>query len=168
MNVEEFVKEFNEVENKLEFVEKHIVDDYVPFLKKVERCRTLVKCTTESTTEIDGIEKKFYLNNSANRHLLYMLELINYYTDIDINMLEPAKCYDELTKCKAIYLIYENLPAAEVGEWQMVLDMEVNDAYDNYRALPSWLDTKFETMKLFSDEFANALKDVDFESLKKE
>lgn len=157
MKVIDFVNEFKNVENKEEFVLQHIVDKYVPFIEKVERCKTLVRVTTEKIIEDD---RKIYSNNSSNRHLLHILNLMKYYTDLEIDFNSPADAYDMLTESKALYVIHENLPKGELAEWQMILDMELSDSYDNYRTMTSWLDSKFDAMELMIETIGDAISET--------
>ena len=101
ISVEMFVKTYKaqakgKDETFQEFIKKHIVNEYVDYLTKDAYCSKIV----ESSTHIQDGEHTIIKVNSTVRYMLFVMRLIELYTDIDINFedVQFIKQYDELNK----------------------------------------------------------------------
>ena len=95
MKVQELVKKYNDSKKYTRDYDfsKHIRRVYMPY---VEKC-ALAKSVIESTSyeEIGGI--KMYKRNTKSMLFIFTMKLIEQYTDIEIDINDIAKDYDEFS-----------------------------------------------------------------------
>ena len=149
-----------------EFIKKHIVVDYVNYLQKCALCESLVKITThikDGTKEIVKVD-------SATRYLMFIMRLIDLYTDIEIEFKDGkfAEQYDKLNKVGAIIVLTEAIPVAEYAEFNMVLNMKLSDFESNEYSLTALLYNTKQSLSLTSEVITEALKSPEVKEIIKE
>ena len=149
MTIEEFIKKFKETDvlQKENFISNHIVNTYIPYARKIAKSKNIIDAT--SKTEIEGEE--IYCANSPSRFLLFTMNLIEEYTDIDIHSgyeKNIVGAFDALDSNGLIALLLNAMPQNDRKMFQMVFDMVRDDTYDNERSFVGWMDNKLQAMKL--------------------
>ena len=130
------VKEFVDIyekcldEDKMTFVHKNIelVNYYIDFVNKVNLCDLLIDTTCKD--KFGNI--RF---DSVTREMLYKLNLINLYTNINVefgNEENPLyDQYDLLQKHGLVYYAINIIPVGELREFKDILDKKVRDFKNN-------------------------------------
>lgn len=178
MKLIDFIDNFEEAENKNDFVQKHIIDTYIPLAIKIAKCEKLVELSNihevegkkiykkNSIYQVEG--KKIYKKNSIYQDTLFVLDMIQTYTDIEFDIsTEPTVVYDMFCESGALAYIEAYLPKSELSEWKRIINSSIKDFEDNYRTLPSWLDSKFEGLQFIMDDIINRIESkIDVDDIK--
>lgn len=143
MNVQEFINEYKEVENKTEYLQKHVVTDYIPYFQKVAECNKIVDLTMYKTIN----NKKTFWVDSPTRGNLFICRIISNYTDIEMGE-NVAESFDMLNKNNLISEILHVIPEKEYKEFSTVLQMVTDDLMENTRSFAGYLTTKLDTLEL--------------------
>lgn len=185
MTVSEFVKGYNKVVQMNGDIEDYITDrytdPYVPFRKKVSICENIAKISSHK--KVDGIEgvtndKEVYALNRPARYMMFMLSLIDSYTDIDISfgdgelMLDEYEVLDELDVIQPLIAGDEHgimgIPPVEYERFKMIMDMTIADIDDNENNFINYLDSKFEAISTVFDVLLDGLSNAVGESVSQE
>ena len=134
------------------FIKKHITTDYISFLQKDAICTSIV----EVTTHVESGNKKIIIVNSTSRYLLFIMRLIDLYTDIEIDFTDInfVKQYDELNKIGALNVLINSIPENEYAEFDTILNMKMDDFRDNEYSLTAIIYNLKESLTL-SEEVIN-------------
>lgn len=131
---EEFVKEYNNVaiENlKKKFLEDNLdVIKYISYKNKCDLAKRIVEHTSFERDE-DGKLTNNVNFNSAAKHLLVTLNIINEWTNINIDFKKGVDEYDILAKNNLINIIYKSIPQTEIDEFYFILQMTSEDLVNN-------------------------------------
>lgn len=139
-----------------DFIKKHIVTDYVSFLEKEVTCTNIVN----STTRIIEKNKEILKINSSARYLLFVMRLIDIYTDIEIDFTDAKYVYqyDDLNKVGAIGNLIAAIPEREYSEFSTLLNMKLDDFRDNEYSITALLYNLKQSFSL-SEEVINSVID---------
>lgn len=146
MTVKEFVTNYNKTKN----IEKHITKKYLPYAEKISLCNRILESTCYEKISED---KKIFKINTPLRQMLFLLSIVDNYTDIDINWQNPLEDFDQLNESKLLNEIIAIIPESEVAQYSSLLDMCLDDLMTNTRDLISWIESKVEA----SDMVVNAI-----------
>ena len=160
MDYKKFIDEYNVANDKTKYVQKHMLNSYVPYEDKVAECRKIIDITSHKMMTVNDQEHKIYWNNTPMQHMFYILTLISLYTDIEWNKdagdnNENIDIYNELSKNGSIYIIISLIEPFEKQAFDTVLNMVSEDVYENERSIPSYLDTKIDALSLSINEIIN-------------
>lgn len=160
MDYKKFIDEYNVANDKTKYVQKHMLNSYVPYEDKVAECRKIIDIASHKMVTVNDQEHKIYWNNTPMQHMFYILTLISLYTDLewikdsgDDN--ENLKVYNELSKNGSIYIIISLITPFEKQSFDTVLNMVEEDTYENERSIPSYLDTKIDALELMLTSVLN-------------
>ena len=121
------IKDVNDIE---------IITEYIPYIQKVTECKNIADVTSHK--EITG--KKIFALDSPTRHLFYTMKLVQLYTDVEFGDDELVDAYDELSKKQVLYSISDDLiPESELIEFKYIMELVMNDLYENERSTGSIL-----------------------------
>ena len=144
MTVKEFVTNYNKTKN----IEKHITKTYLSYAEKIALCNMILKNTCyEKVSE----GRKIFKINTPSRQMLFLLSIIDQYTDIDINWKNPLSDFDELSETKLLGEIIKAVPESEITQFSSLLDMCLDDLMTNTRDLMSWIESKGESLGMALD-----------------
>lgn len=118
-----------------------ITTDYIPYIQKVSECKNIADITSHK--EIAG--KKVFVADSTTRHLFYIMKLVSLYTDIEFDDNEFVNAYDELNRNMYLDFLFEQreengliipsaIPFTEIAEFKAIMDMVMDDMYENERS----------------------------------
>lgn len=134
ITVENFIKTFQvtlKAKDKTfeDFLNKHIIKNYIDITTKTYWCNFIVDITTHFR---DGNEDVIKVDSVA-RYILFTMRLIDLYTDIDIDFKDGnyVHQYDTLNEVGAIDSIINAIPSSEYNEFTAILDMKIEDFKDN-------------------------------------
>lgn len=139
------------------FIKKHIVTDYVPYLEKEVLCTNIINATCYIPTE-----EKIIKFNTPARHILYIMNLINLYTDIEISFkdTDSVEQYDKLTKAGASYLLINAIPDAEYAEFNNMLNMKLDDLRDNEYSLEAIVYNFTKSLSISEEVINSAIEEI--------
>lgn len=163
MKVADFVKKYNKSKNKDEYISKIITRTYMPYEEKISRASRVVKNTTSKNI----LNKEVYWENTPAQYMLFAGEIIDYYTDIDVDFTNWLKDFNILEEARLTDKIIAALPKEEYDKFQTVFTMTAQDYHENIRSLPSYFDTKIDAITLLFNKVEGMLKDVDIDAIKK-
>jgi len=144
MTVKEFVTNYNKTKN----IEKHITKTYLPYAEKIALCNMILKNTCYKKVSED---RKIFKINTPSRQMLFLLSIIDQYTDIDINWKNSLSDFDELSETKLLGEIIKAVPESEITQFSSLLDMCLDDLMTNTRDLMSWIESKGESLGMALD-----------------
>lgn len=132
--VKDFFKKYNDAKSdelKGTLIKSVMNVHYVPYETKVTICEKIVESTYYIKTEKNGIKtKKLHINSSAN-YMLYYLNIVNQYTNIEVDFKNCLEEFNMLNKCGVLDLIINSIPEREFKEFRMILDMVESDVMQN-------------------------------------
>lgn len=144
MKIEQFIDEFNKSQDKEAYVKKHITKEYIPYSHKISLCNNIAEFTTHK--QVQG--RKIFSIDTAMRYMLFVLTIIESYTDIELGLDDKRmKAFDLIEQYNVMFFI-ANCMGNEYKRLDTVLKMQVDDIYSNERDLPSFLDTKIDAINL--------------------
>jgi hypothetical protein len=103
---------------------------YIAFTEKLSKAKRIAKITTHEYNK-DGKETGNIRVDSVARYLLFTLNIIDMYTNIDINFSNTAAEYDLLAENGLVKEILSMIPENEVSDFKILLDMSVDDIMAN-------------------------------------
>lgn len=129
ITVTNFVNKYDKLnsEEKLGFLAQHMVMNYVPYEEKCNLCKRVIDASTKTAG-------RFYQNTPA-QYMVYSLQLIDKYTDIQIDMTKSVQMFNMLDERGLIDDITNSIPEKEHAMLDMLLDMTRNDMYENERSV---------------------------------
>lgn len=125
MKINDFIKAYNQADNKQEYINSVIKRTYVPIIEKADMAERLVR----SANIIDGE----YSRHSFLSSLLHELAIVALYTNIDIDFSGRFdQQFDQLAELGIIKMIRATLPHDEVMAfddiyWDTESDLEYNE-----------------------------------------
>ena len=163
MKATEFVKKYNTTKDKEKFVNKAIVKSYMPYEEKISRCTRVIKNTTFKKIN----DKNVYWENTPAQFMLFIGEIIDYYTTIEVDFTNWLEDFNILEEANLIDIIISFLPQNDYNKLQKVFTMIAQDYHENLRSIPSYFDTKLEAISILLKKFEDSFKDIDINSIQK-
>ena len=156
MKIKEFVEKYTKAQEKQEFVEKHIKNNYIPYLTKCVYCDKIIKA---SSTISNGDVIKI---NSASQYVAFVMRLIQLYTDLEVDFknAEFVNQYDSLAEVGAIIRIMNAISEQEYSEFKMILDFKNNDFRENEYSLTAFLYNFKKSLNITEETINTALEQV--------
>lgn len=128
MNVKEFVANDKAVDNI------KLATEYVPYVEKVAQCKGIVNATQyKNITE----DKKIFVADTPTLKLFQTMKLVALYTNIEFEDEKLVEAYDILNKNGILDRLFGEggiVPEREQVEWKMIMDMTIDDTYENERS----------------------------------
>ena len=160
MNIADFIKEYearksNDTKNAL--VEKHVLKDkYVNYENKIDLCKRIAD--TANHVEING--KKMFQRNSASQYMLYMMTLMNQYTDLNctISGANTVSDFNLLDKYNLFETFTSKMPATEIAKFDVIMEMVIDDMIENERNVVSVMNNMSFGNEMLTESLAAQLK----------
>ena len=90
---------------------------------KIVICENISKIAFYKTVEINGIKTHKFHIDSPTKYMLFGLEVIKQYTNIEVDLADPLAEFNMLNKSNVINHVTEYIPERELKEFKMILDM---------------------------------------------
>ena len=138
MTVDEFVKgydKFTSDDAKVKYIKKHIVSDYVPYIKKINEAQRIIKASTYR-------DDRFHLNTPA-RYMLTMVSVATMYLGLEFDSTNMVIEFDMLEK-RGINDMFQGLIGVDYNRFLTLISMVYDDEIMNTRDLISFLETGAE------------------------
>ena len=153
MTVKNFLSSYKKTNN----IEKHIIKKYVPYAEKIITCDKIIKHTCYESIS----DKQVFKINTPLRQCLFLLSIIDIYTDIDIDWDDPLKDFDLLSEDGILGLIIKSIPESEFTLFSSILDMCIDDLITNTRDLVSFVESKLTAIEMVSNSIIEMLGQED-------
>lgn len=166
ISVKDFVKEYKKINSDSQverFIKSHIIVDYVPYEKKCTICKNIVNVTSHIEIDVDGNKKKYVKVDTPTQYMIYVLSVINEYTDIEIDFKgdNSIKQFNILDSENLIDLIISKISQSEMVKFQNVFDMTKGDLQINEFSNIAIFETvcqKFNTLEMALGSMLEALE----------
>jgi hypothetical protein len=141
-----------------DFIKKHITKEYISFLEKEVMCTSII----EATCHTQSGDRKIFKINSTGRYLLFIMRLIDLYTDIEIDFTDGkfVEQYDELNKIGAINVLVNAIPENEYAEFNTILNMKMDDIRDNEYSITAFIYNLKESLSISEEVINSALESI--------
>ena len=126
ITVKDFVNKYKLEQNKQDFLEIHVVKNYVPLETKLNDCDRIVKSTYYWTNPVTGKSELKVM--STNTYVMFTMKMIDRYTDIELDFRQVIEEYD------------------------MFLKMEESDLMQNEYYIGAYISNKLETLSVLADK----------------
>lgn len=159
MKVQEFINGYNALKTsgeKEKYLKSNLnVKGYVSFEKKINTTGRIAK---QSTHKYDDGGKELGIKvNSVVRYLLFILNVIDLYTDIEVDFKNIVGEFDLLSENGLINEILQAIPESAVNEIQTYINMQVDDIMTNELSTQAFIGSQVER---FGDLIGTVLKPV--------
>lgn len=144
MKIEEFVGDYKIASDKAKYCAKRVVNKYVTYENKIAQCEAIVN----NTTHVKAGDMEFYTKNTPGQYLMFTLTLINLYTDIEIDFSNSLASFNALDEIGAIDTLMSVIPESEYTKFNTILQMIIDDHYENERSLVGYIDNKFRALEV--------------------
>lgn len=119
MTVKEFIQVYeNNSEYEIEVV------NYIPYLQKVELCKSLIRYTTK-------VDFKDFEIDSSLRNIMYQMSLINVYTEIDVDFNSITDEFDLIEEKGLMPEILSLIPQNEIIRFDQIMECLLKDLQTN-------------------------------------
>ena len=152
-DVKSFVKEYEKQltdSDKSSFLKNKLkVEKYLPYSDKLIIAENIVKTSSYAMTrEGDALKKTDKIEiNSPVRYLLFVMTVVNKYTNITVNFGDVMPEFDYLNKNNLIEVIFNKIGDKEIGEFNTVVEMVLDDFMANKYEFKNYVSEIFS--KLF-------------------
>ena len=149
-NVKDFVEEYEKQTNdtdKAKFIKTKLkCEKYMPYAEKLMIADNIIQSSSYKMENVDGVLNKTdkIAINSPMRYILFVMTVVNKYTNIEVNFNGIMPEFDYLNQNSLIEVIFEKIGEKEINEFNTVVDMVLNDFVSN----------KFEIKNYISDMFS--------------
>ena len=150
ITVKDFVNKYKLEQNKQDFLEIHVVKNYVPLETKLNDCDRIVKSTYYWTNPVTGKSELKVM--STNTYVMFTMKMIDRYTDIELDFRQVIEEYDMLMAEGLIDALYSLIPERELKEYDMFLKMEESDLMQNEYYIGAYISNKLETLSVLADK----------------
>lgn len=137
-----------------------LTTDYIPYITKVAECKNIAEVTSHK--EVAG--KKIFSLDSPIRHLWYIMKMVDLYTDVEFDVDKIAEAYDALTQNGVLDVLFGGqepiIPSGELVEFQQVMDMVMDDMYENERATSAILGGLKDTLGMVLNTTFDAMEEA--------
>ena len=139
--VEEYEKQLNDSERNHFLKSKLKVENYLPYSEKLLVAEHIVKSSSYAIVKEDEVLKKTdrIKINSPVRYILFVMEIVNKYTNIEVNFKDVMPEFDYLNKNGLIEVIIDKIGAKETGEFNTVVEMVLDDFMTNEYEIKNWI-----------------------------
>lgn len=156
MDYTKIITQYKTSKDKEGFIKKHLKKEYIPYAEKLSEALNIAKASTH--IEIEG--KNLYKKDTPMMRFLSMNKLISMYTDITFDDSNVVEMYDALSKEGLMPLLLSSIPETEVSEFMSLVDMCVNDIYENERELSTIIENKLEAINLVVSQIFSTFEEA--------
>jgi len=122
MNVKEFVEKFEKARDKEKFVSEHVIVDYIPYEEKISACKNIIDICMYK--EVNG--EKIFRYNTPTRYVLFVLKMVQLYTDIELSSENPIADFNDLNRVH----LFDKI-ASELGDEYLDFNSVMKMVYDD-------------------------------------
>lgn len=131
--VEEYEKQLTDAD-KVQFLKTKLkYEKYMPYAEKLMIAENIVQSSSYAMIKEDDVLKKTdrIEINSPMRYILFVMTIVNKYTNVEVNFKNIMPEFDYLNKNGLIEVIFEKIGDREIGEFNTTVEMVLNDFMSN-------------------------------------
>ena len=158
MKIDEFIEKYKQLNNdvdKVNLINSLITTKYISYATKIADCKRIIESTSYTNTD-----PNMFSINSPARHMLLNLQLIDRYTDLEVDYNKALEIYDMLDEINAINYIITSLPDKEVSKYCKIMKMMLKDFKMNERSIIGYLDSKLASLEIVSEALNKIMEDI--------
>lgn len=167
--VNEYEKQVGEPDKTKFLKTKLKVENYLPYSEKLITAELIVKNSSYAIVKNEDsgalIKTDRIKINSPMRYILFVMNVINKYTNLEVNFKDVLPEYDALNKNSLIEVIFAKIGDKEVGEFNTVVDMILNDFMTNEYEFKNFVSEKLsqvnEMIKRVAPHIDNIVNKLD-------
>lgn len=133
--VEEYERQLTDVEKNSFLKNKLKVENYLPYSDKLIVAEHIVKSSSYAIVKNQDNGELKKTNrikiNSPMRYVLFVMTIINKYTNLEVNFNNVMPEFDCLNRNGLFEIIFNKIGDKEVGEFNTVVDMVLDDFMTN-------------------------------------
>lgn len=158
-------------DEKLQMVQEHIINQYVPFEKKADIAKAIVNSSywREEEDGNGGKRKVLHIDSVAN-YMLKCMAIIDLYTDIE-RQKGDGKMLDDfniLNSSGILDMLIQNINQRELKEFNMVLQMTQDDVIANEFENHAFISQQIERFgKLIGTALSPVISQLDIGQIEK-
>lgn len=164
MNTKEFFEEYKVAADKEKCAAKHVVKKYMPYTEKIMIAEKIIE--NSMYVRVNGV--KTFKPDTVVRYFLFIMAIIEGYTDIkfsddkasDVTKGEMNLESFDLFEESGATEMFTKVIGADIGRFNTVLKMKVDDTMDMERSLVPFLDTKIQAFSMSTNALAEALREA--------
>ena len=174
--VEEYEKQLTDTD-KAQFLKTKLkFEKYMPYAEKLMIAENIIQSSSYAMIKENDILKKTdrIKINSPMRYVLFVMTIVNKYTNIEVNFNNIMPEFDYLNKNSLIEVIFDKIGDKEIGEFNTVVDMVLNDFVSNKFEFKNYISETFskvydlvEKCSPLIDNIVNKLDGMSEEDVKK-
>ena len=157
-------------EERLQFVNEYIKNEYVPFETKADVAKAIVGTSYWRTEKIDGNKRKVLHVDSVANYMLKCMALVDLYTNIERQKNEGKMLEDfnTLNGSGILDMIIQSINPRELKEFNMVLQMTQDDVIANEFENHAFISQQVERFgQLIGTALSPVIEQLDFEQIEK-
>ena len=155
------VAQYKTSKDKENFARKRIKKTYIPYVEKLAEANRIANtCTHFILNSGEENEKIIYKKNTPMMRFLSMTSIITMYTDIECDQDKVVAMYDALSEDGLMVQLLSSIPETEVSEFMSLVDMCVNDIYENERELSTIIESKLEAINLVVSQIFSTFEET--------
>lgn len=143
---EQYMKQINASAKETFIKTKLKVVDYLPYQEKIIIAKNIVKSTSYAigrNEETGGLTKTNRIKiNSPMRYILFVMTVVNKYTNIEVNFNDVMPEFDDLNKNGLIEVIFNKVGEREIGELKIIIDSVLEDFMTNEYEIKNYIADK--------------------------
>lgn len=136
-NVKPYFKKDGSNPKADDFFASQITKKYIPIERKTALADMIVQSSTFNENEKG---EKIYQVNSPVKYILFRLQSIEEYTDIEIDFEHTTEEYNKLSELNLVNMLMKYIPRIDLDEFEYVLNMIESDLEENLRSNAALLD----------------------------
>lgn len=165
-NVKSFVEEYEKQSNdtdKAKFLRSKLkTEKYMPYADKLAIAENIVKHSSYAMVKEDGVLKQTdrIAFNSPTRYVLFVMTIIDKYTNIEVNFKNVMPEFDALNFNGLIEVVFEKVGEKEMAEFNTVVDMVLNDFIANKYQFKNYIDDTLLKVSGFVEKCAPLINNI--------
>lgn len=167
--VNEYEKQVGEPDKTKFLKTKLKVENYLPYSEKLVTAELIVKNSSYAIVknEENGalIKTDRIKINSPMRYILFVMNVVNKYTNLEVNFKDVLPEYDALNKNGLVEVIFAKIGDKEVGEFNTVTEMILDDFMSNEYQFKNFVSEKLsqanEMMRKVAPHIDNIVNKLD-------
>lgn len=168
MKVEEFVKEYCNVVDNMQ--DKYIgnnveIIDYVSVVDKINDAKRIISATSYSMDN-NGVRTGEIEIDTVNANVLSKLQMIDRYTNIDIDFGNVISEYDLLSRYNLVNQLLSLIPEHEFYEYTNIFDATLSDFMKNKCSGSLWVKNNLSSFMSIVSLIAPIVENMDMDGVK--
>lgn len=157
-------------DEKLQMVNEHVLNQYVPFEKKADVAKAIVDNSYWREEKINGEKRRILHIDSVANYMLKCMAIVDLYTDIerqkgDGKMLED---FNTLNGSGVLDYIIQSIDQRELKEFNMILQMTQDDVIANEFENHAFISQQIERFgKLIGTALSPVISQLDIGQIEK-